>query len=311
MSWSHFMRTLAIITLMSVFLSASPSLYAQSNRDLADIENQLNVMFDSILSLPDDEHRVEAAAVFTGLMHQTLALDGSFDYPFSLLSKVSKLTSPDRTLRIFTWNIPLYSGINRFYGLIQLPSQPGETARIIELADQPGGDGPLQQEILSQNQWLGAVYFQMVPCHTVHGDLFYTLLGWRGESNLLNTKLIEILSISPSGEVHFGKKVFCEYPAEHPARIILSHSANVTISLRYEEQSIVLDKQWNARRREFTYKREMAWLIVVDRLIPSHPELEGQYEYYIPAGDVMDGFLFRDGCWNFIRDIDARNPLEK
>ena len=79
------------------------------------------------------------------------------------------------------------------------------------------------------------------------------------------------------------------------------------MNLRYEKQSIVTSKNWNARKREFEYTREKAYLIVCDRLVPADPQLEGQYEYYIPSGEVMDGFRFLDGCWQFMEDVDVRN----
>jgi hypothetical protein len=128
---------------------------------------------------------------------------------------------------------------------------------------------------------------------------------------LMTSRLIDILTISPSGGILFGKMVFCDYDENRPVRIIFHYNANVTMSLRYEEQGMVTSKKWNSRRKEFTYTTENAWLIVCDRLVPSNPEMEGQFEYYLPAGDVMDGFLFKEGCWKFIKEIDARNPDEK
>lgn len=308
MSRSLLSRCITTACLAATLLASILTLSAQTEREVNDAEQQLKALFDSIISAGGDEQRIRAGIKFSIGLLEALTLQGSFEYPFSLLPTLSTLTSPDKKFRIYTWNIPLYSGIHRFYGIIQLKLSADNNYMLINLEDHAEKNPSPEQEILTPEKWLGAVYYDLIPCHTVHGEVFYTLLGWRGETFLLNSKLIEILTISPSGEVHFGKNVFCNDSKDHPMRIIFSHSANVTISLRYEKQTVVTGKQWNTRRKEFIYRREKNWMIVCDRLVPSHPQLEGQYEYYIPAGDVMDGFLFREGCWNLISDIDARNP---
>jgi hypothetical protein len=38
------------------------------------------------------------------------------------------------------------------------------------------------------------------------------------------------------------------------------------------------------------------------------PSLKGQFSFYVPAGNIVDAFVFLDGCWRFKADVDARNP---
>jgi hypothetical protein len=52
-------------------------------------------------------------------------------------------------------------------------------------------------------------------------------------------------------------------------------------------------------------------MIVLDRIVPMDPQMEGRYEYYIPSSDVMDGYVFSGDCWKRVEGIDARNPYQK
>ena len=52
-------------------------------------------------------------------------------------------------------------------------------------------------------------------------------------------------------------------------------------------------------------------MIVFDRLTPMDPKLEGQYEFYVPETNIFDGFVFYNGKWVFIKEVDARNPDKK
>lgn len=59
-------------------------------------------------------------------------------------------------------------------------------------------------------------------------------------------------------------------------------------------------------------------MIVFDRLSPIDTRtskyaanLDGQYQFYVPESNVFDGFIFENGKWYFVKDIDARNPKPK
>jgi hypothetical protein len=69
------------------------------------------------------------------------------------------------------------------------------------------------------------------------------------------------------------------------------------MSLKYDKQNMQNNK-----------KKKM--MIVFDRLAPLDPNLEGQYQFYYPETNIFDAFIFRSGKWEYIKDIDARNPKE-
>lgn len=308
MPQSNRMRLTVVFSFTALCMALATPLPAQENKTLAQWEEPLSQLFDSITSSPDDSGRMLLGDRFAETFKRLLAKEGSYIYPFPRLTAISKPTSEDSRLRIYTWNIPLHSGRNSFYGFIQIQSSLSGEPAVIELKEPSGNPFLSDTATYTSNRWYGAIYYQIITGSTVHGDPFYTVLGWRGGNMLLTARIIDILSVTPAGEIRFGKPVFCGYGEEKPNRILFQHSPNATMTLRYEKQSVVTDKQWNARKKEFIYEREQVMMIVCDRLIPANPDLEGQFEYYLPAGDIMDGFVFENGCWTFLKDVDVRNP---
>ena len=90
-------------------------------------------------------------------------------------------------------------------------------------------------------------------------------------------------------------------------RIIFRFAATTTMSLKFEKQTIASNKKWNIKKRDFDYSTRNSEMIVFDKMVPLDPLLEGQYQYYVAAGDTFDGFLFKDHSWTFITGIDTRN----
>jgi len=72
------------------------------------------------------------------------------------------------------------------------------------------------------------------------------------------------------------------------------------MSLKYEKQFLNTKKR---RKR----KKDM---IVFDRISPLNPNLKGQYQFYMPETNIFDGFVFTKGKWQYVKDVDARNPAD-
>jgi hypothetical protein len=125
------------------------------------------------------------------------------------------------------------------------------------------------------------------------------VLGWDGYTKEANRKLIDIISINNDGDIIFGMPVF-KTENGVKSRIILEYADKANLLLRYDYQAIRVEK-----RKKI--KKENAWLIVMDRLVPMDPSLKGIRKYYVPSGDTYDGFLFRNGYWTLVEDIEVAN----
>jgi len=117
------------------------------------------------------------------------------------------------------------------------------------------------------------------------------------------------LRFKSSGTPVFGAFLFKRYNKKKTKRVILEYSATVMVSLKYDDQAFYIRK--NTRNKKKKLKRINERMLVFDRLMPMDPNLEGQYEYYVPETNIFDGFVFHNGKWIFIKDVDARNPDDK
>ena len=79
------------------------------------------------------------------------------------------------------------------------------------------------------------------------------------------------------------------------------------MSMKYEKQTVATNKHWNSKKRIFEYSLDEKLMIVCDRMVPLDPQLEGQYQYYVPAGDIFDAFVYQNYCWKYMAGIETRN----
>lgn len=65
-------------------------------------------------------------------------------------------------------------------------------------------------------------------------------------------------------------------------------------------------KLFNTPGKENVKKKKMN-MIVFDRIAPMEQGLEGLYQFYVPQAYAYDAYVFYDGKWRFVEDVDARN----
>ena len=210
---------------------------------------------------------------------------------------ITCIKSDDGEIRLFTWNVPLSDGTNRYYGFIQLMKND---AQLIPLKSAQPVVNHLSTEILSPQNWYGAIYYKIIVTRT-SGRTLYTLLGWDGLSPEMNRKIIDIMAINPDGNIAFGMPVF-KTAEGIKARILMEYAAKANMVMRYDYQAIRVEKRNKIRK-------EKNWLIVTDRLVPMDPSLAGMRKYYVPSGDIYDGFVFQNDYWVFVEDIDVSNTI--
>ncbi|MFW5886668.1 MAG: hypothetical protein ACOCUL_02820, partial [Bacteroidota bacterium] len=138
-------------------------------------------------------------------------------------------------------------------------------------------------ETLSNQNWYGALYYQIIVNKHWLNE-YYTLLG--SDLNDLHSKkkLVEILQFGQNDQPVFGNPVF-KNREKAVTRIIFEYSAQANMVLTYDKD------------------REM---IIYDHLSPFRPSLKGKYQFYGPDFSY-DGLKFENGIWNTYHDIDARN----
>ncbi|MDP1621654.1 MAG: hypothetical protein Q8M08_04865 [Bacteroidales bacterium] len=280
-------------------------LSGQRFQSVRQAEDTLMSILSDLNMAGSDSSKIHINQKFFDVLYSAITLSSSDNYPFDSLKTLVKISSPDQKFQIFQWNLPTSDGKHRYYGFIKVPDHdPPLIYRLVDMTDSLPAPDTL---FLDNLHWLGALYYKIIPGTTVSGRQIYTLLGWAGRNPMLTQKIIEILYFDESDIPHFGLKLFPDYAGGNMTRIIFRFSASTSMSMKYEKQTISSDKRWNSKKRRFDFTLKEIQMIVCERLVPLDPDLEGQYQFYVAAGDLFDGFTFINGRWTYTPGIDFLN----
>jgi len=265
-----------------LFLMVAIQGSAQQNLTFRQYEDSIRNQFGKMISEPDDLLKLETNHLISQLFKKVLVDLKSFSYPFDSLKNISKLNSADGFVRIINWNVPLQNGEFQYFGFIQLLDKNKNELKLFELTDQSMTIQNPERAVCNEKNWYGALYYKILT--TKWGNkTYYTLLGWDGNDNFTNKKLVEILYFDGEKPM-FGLPIF-KAGKNIQNRLIFEYSEQAKMMLKYDEK---LD------------------IIVWDHLAPSQPNFTGQYMYYGPDLS-QDGIQFIDGYWLLKPNLDLRN----
>jgi len=235
-----------------------------------------------------DKEKDEANSQLFALMNKALLVPGSFNYPFDSLKTMGFCTASDKQIRIISWDVPK-SGCNfGYYGFIQSYNTRKKKYDLFVLEDHSADIPNPKTAICTPNKWIGMLYYKII---NEKGSKIYTVLAWQGYNKLVTHKIIDVITFNNEGIPSFGKAVYMKLPSTFKGsqkRIIFEYSAQVSMSLRYDPAK---------------------HMILFDRLGPIDEGLQGQHQYYGPSFDV-DGLLWKNGAWEYVKDVQARNPSD-
>ena len=235
------------------------------------------------------ESRIGNSKKFGDGLKAVLALDVKGELAFDSLQKYKvMIQSPDKQVRIFTWDLEAEDGTHTFYGFIHSYSRKLKKFETYQLNDRSEGMRDPENLTLDNTKWFGAFYYQIIPIKYKRKKQ-YVLLGWDGNNRISNKRLIDVLYFTDKGFPKFGDAVFSTENGKTKKRVIFEYQAGLFMSLRYDEEK-------NA--------------IVFDHLSPSNPSLEGQFSFYGPDFSY-DMLQFKGGKWVYIKDILPRNNKGK
>ncbi|MEP7080711.1 MAG: hypothetical protein ABI784_08275, partial [Ginsengibacter sp.] len=170
----------------------SQILFAQSTiqpdrKFLEKKEDSLKSIALQIIQGRNAEDRFKADSLFTKMFVRALKTKGSFNYPFDSLITISKLTSPDKLFKIFTWQLVVNDNVVRQHGAIQMNTSDG-SLQLFPLIDKTGAIINVSDTIANNFGWVGAVYYKIIQKKAFGRD-YYTLLGY-DENNLSSDRKI-------------------------------------------------------------------------------------------------------------------------
>jgi hypothetical protein len=259
------------------------------------VQDSLSKLSSLIWKQKTDSARTLANKIFFKKFHSVLESGSSANIPLDSIKGITRVASEDGKFRIFTWNIPLAAGTNKYFGFIQRMNDSNVVIPLQSAENDPVG---FETKQLSPQMWYGAIYYKLIQVE-ISGQIVYTLLGWDGYTSNSNRKLIDIVSIDKAGNIIFGMPVF-KTDQGIKTRVVKEYAEKANMLLRYDYQAI------NVKKRN-KLKKEEAWLIVMDRLVPMDPSLKGMSKFYVSSGDTYDGYIFRNGYWVLVEDIEVAN----
>ncbi len=246
-------------------------------------QDSLQILSEATFASTNNADRFEKNSQFVKKLVNALKITGSFNYGFDSLKRISILKSPDNSFRIITWFVPTDEGTYRYYGAIQMGTSNG-SLKLFPLTDDTNNliDA---NSITSNKNWLGARYYEMIPVIVNGKQPYWIFLGWKGNNQLTNKKVIEVLSFD-KGEPVFGKNIF-ETAKNQPLknRVVFEYN-------KLNSMTLTVESKVN--------------MIVFEHLVPYDPKMVGKFEYY--ASDLtFDGYSLNWGKLSLTENIQLKN----
>ncbi len=218
-----------------------------------------------------------SASIKAGL-RKLLDTDDAFTTSFDDIP-MSRVDAPDGKFRLFTWNVARSNGTFLFEGFLLVKDKKRRV--LYELRDMTEKIPTPTLPQLTPENWYGALYYTVVPMKK-GAKTYYTLLGWKGFSNVETRKVIEVLSFKGAVPA-FGAPLFGEGRVKR-MREVFGYSFQTTMSVKWDQPNL---------------------RIVLDHLGPMKPEFAGQAAFMGPDLSY-DAYVWNRDHWEFQRDIDAR-----
>ena len=276
------MNRKSLFCIVIVFFLTQLIARSQDNTQIANQEDSINIYFSEIANSAIDNYKILESQKIERIFKVILSDPSSYSYSFDSLKLVGKLYAPDKSFRLFTWNIPLEDGTYRYYGFIQAYNEKNKSVKLFELTDRYNEIKFTENSVLSAGKWYGALYYKILR-NKVQNHVYYTLLGLRYNDIFVSQKIIEVLYFDEYDNPVFGAPLF-SVDNKTKLRIVFQFSARVMMNLKYDEK---------------------AKMIVFDHLEPSESRYKGDYQYYGPDL-TYDGFEFKKNMWQFRSNLDIR-----
>lgn len=278
----------SVITVMKkatvgfVFLLLSFLLRAQTQQQLM-LRDLGKTLLDT--KVPDSTKYKNAERFLNGFEAEVLA-SGPEWVNQSVLPFVSRLSSDDKTLEVFTWNLKRAEDSFKSYGFAWVSDKDKEP-RIIRFEDKSESVKNPETKNLGAKSWIGCVYYSLKDISRGKKRM-YLLLGYGGSNPQVRRKVAEIITFNSMGDIQFGAPIF-EKENRKFNRVVLEFNAKATVAMKFDEEQKTL---------------------FFDFLVPIDNKYIGNPAFYGPNGSY-DAFQLKGQRLVFVKDADARNKTEE
>lgn len=268
------MKIIAAILVM-FFLS---DLFAQEDSLLVVREKQLVLLLNDLRSASKNSEKESKNKVFKEYLLETIKMKNAINFPFEKLTSIGTVSSDDKKIRLFNWNIEQDDQTQKYYCYILRYDEKKKDYLVSELIDNSFMIPARPDGILEGKDWYGALYYKIISISKGNKQI-YTLLGLDANTSMSNIKLIDVLSFTGNNP-KLGAPIF-KTKTETLKRVFFEHSEKAYMSLKYEDN----------------FKR-----IIYDHLSPETPSMTGFYSYYVPDFSY-DAFMLVKDKWVLTEDV--------
>jgi hypothetical protein len=272
-----------LIFLFSFNLVSAQKITSSDLKLLQKKEDSLKTLSLKIIQGRSSGERFLADSEFTRIFVRALKIKNSFHYSFDSLLTISRLSPPDSSFKIFTWQLVINDNVVRQHGAIQRRTADG-SLKLFPLIDKSDITKNMTDTIGNNFGWIGAVYYRIVQTQS-GGKNYYTLLGYDENNIRSNKKIIEVLTFE-NGEPIFGGSYFNfsdnSSLKQNPGRLILEYKKNASPRLVYDAEQD---------------------MIIYEHLVPEMEGGDPKKKYtYVGDGDY-EGLKWKDGKWVHINKV--------
>ncbi|CAH0999715.1 hypothetical protein LEM8419_01015 [Neolewinella maritima] len=215
------------------------TLARKDQQALQEAELRMAILVETVYTDSSAEVRFQACRDLIRELVTALDRPNSFAYPFDQLPGLSIQYAPDRSFRIFSWELMVDRDGYRHYGAVQKNSKQLELEALVDR-----GDGWLknpENAVVGASNWLGYVVYTIVAGGTYDGRSYYFVLGYDSYEAYRRRKVLDVLHFDEAGKAVFGLPVFHTYTDSDlllldRARMIMVYGAEATMALRYDAE---------------------------------------------------------------------------
>lgn len=255
---------------------------AESQIPVKDAPEALENLFDRLVDNYNDTDRLRINDSIRMILDDYVKSDNVFAQRFDNLRYLGQIVSPDSLLKIITWNLVLENEPGRYFCYFIRKGETGEANKVHRLSTAYNKMLVKKDTTYNETDWYGALYYDLRPL-VIDNKRYWIMLGLDYGNPDISRKIIEVLDFTAEDSIVFGRKWFASGGGMQ-YRAVFEYASNAMMSLRFRSDSS----------------------IVFDHLVPFSPAQKDNRQYYGPDYSY-DAYNLRDGTWNLVINVDARN----
>lgn len=251
-----------------------------------DVSTALEDLYERITKTGDDNEKLRLNDSIRFIINSYAVSDSVFSHTFNNLRYLGQIISPDKKLKIITWNVFLLNSPNRYFSYIIRKGQRKNPGQMYILTGFNRTETVKTDITYKADNWYGALYYAIQPFKKA-GKVYYILLGLDYGNLNVTRKIIDVLSLSEDGTLLLGLDCFVRDQSIR-SREVLEYSPDGVVTLRLLNSKTIVFEQ-------------------LADIKTGHGDGTG----LSVAGSSYDGYIYKKGLWKFVSDIDVKNTKNK